>query len=117
MELSDLPEPHPADPRHGHALDDWRGTPAQLSILAGLTALYLEGSTAVPIELLRVSKKPHTAQLVLSLLQLLDENHHSDRQILIGRLRAAALLYAERDATGTTNRIDGLPQRDWSDDA
>ncbi|HCS59064.1 MAG TPA: hypothetical protein DIW80_19470 [Gordonia polyisoprenivorans] len=103
-------------PRHGHALDEWRATPTQLSELAGLTTAYLADDPAVSIELLRVSKTPHAAQLVLALLQLLDENHHGDREILTGRLRAAALLYAERAAQGWSNRTDGLPQHDWSDE-
>ena len=106
---------NPASPRFGHALDDWRGTPTQLSELAGLTASFLTDDPAVSIELLRVCKTPHAAQLVLTLLQLLDHNMTGDRDVLVGRLRSEALLYAERDTEGWSNRVDGLPQHDWSE--
>ena len=114
-DLPDLPEPDSHDPRAGHLLDDWRPTPRQLSTLAGFTVAYLYGDTASPIELLLACRKPHAAQLVLAMLQLLDHNLTGDRDVFCERLRAAALDYADRDARGASNRTDGLPQQDWSD--
>ena len=114
-DLPDLPEPDPRNPRAGHALDDWRPTPAQVSTLAGLTVAYLNGYVGSPAELLRACRKPHAAQLVLAMLQLIDLNLTGDRDVFCERLRAAALDYADRDARGASNRTDGLPQQDWSD--
>ncbi|WP_161894955.1 hypothetical protein [Gordonia spumicola] len=110
-------------PIGGAGLDHWRPTPDQLSLVAGLTARYLDDDPAATIMFIRAFTRfgPHRrdgvddglVQLALAFMQTIDETLAAgDRDRLIARLQSSAVRYRELDLDDVSMRVDGQPQID-----